>query len=105
MIKSLAIATLIVASPAFGQSVDPIIGTWKLNVEKSTCTCPVFKSQTLTVTREGQNLINNAEGVDGEGKPAKFVYQHIYDGQRHPTTGNPDYDSTAYLDPHRTKDR
>jgi hypothetical protein len=23
--------------PAFGQGVDPLIGTWKLNLEKSMC--------------------------------------------------------------------
>ena len=38
MIKRLAIAALIVASPAFGQGVDPLIGTWELNLQKSTGT-------------------------------------------------------------------
>jgi hypothetical protein len=36
MIKRLAIAGLMVASPALGQGVDPYIGTWKLNLEKTT---------------------------------------------------------------------
>ena len=35
MIKRLAITALIVAGLAFGQAVDPLIGTWKLNLEKS----------------------------------------------------------------------
>jgi hypothetical protein len=35
MIKRLAIAALIVSSPAFGQTVDLLIGTWKINFEKS----------------------------------------------------------------------
>jgi hypothetical protein len=26
--------------PAFGQGVDPLIGSWKLNLEKSTSTAP-----------------------------------------------------------------
>ena len=81
--------------PAFGQSVDPLIGTWKLNLEKSS-TNIAFKSLTLTWTGEGQNLIDTADGVDAQGQPFHVVFRHIYDGQPHPTTGSPDYDSTTY---------
>jgi hypothetical protein len=45
---------------------------------------------------EGQTLINTNEGVDAQGQPFKTIYRHIYDGQPHPTTGNPNYDSTAF---------
>jgi hypothetical protein len=50
MIKRLAIAALIVAGPAFGQGVDPYIGKWKFNVEKSTWISglPAPKSMTIT---------------------------------------------------------
>jgi hypothetical protein len=81
--------------PAFGQGVDPLIGTWKLNVAKSTGA--LVRSQTLTWTMEGQTLTNTAETVDAQGQPLpKAVFIHIYDGKRHPTTGNPNFDSTAY---------
>jgi hypothetical protein len=82
--------------PAFGQGVDPIIGTWKFNFDKSMCTCPLQKSQTLVIERDGQNIINNSEGVDAQGQPFKIVFRHTYDGMPHPTTGSPDYDSTTY---------
>jgi hypothetical protein len=82
--------------PAFGQGVDPLIGSWKLNLEKSTSNEPLQRSATLTAAREGQNIVNTSEGVDAQGQPFKFVFRHIYDGMPHPTTGNPDYDSTAY---------
>jgi hypothetical protein len=81
--------------PAFGQGVDPIIGTWKLNVEKSTGT-GLPKSWSLTFTGEGQNFIDTAEGVDAQGQSRHVVFRHIYDGQPHPTTGSPDFDSTTY---------
>jgi hypothetical protein len=42
--------------PAFGQGVDPFIGTWKLNTAKSTSTYPLNKSLTLNIVREGQTL-------------------------------------------------
>jgi hypothetical protein len=44
--------------PAFGQGVDPIVGTWKLNLEKSTYVgLPAPKSETATWTREGDNFV------------------------------------------------
>jgi hypothetical protein len=79
-----------------GQGVDPLVGTWKQNLERSTSTLPMPKSQTLTWTGEGQNFIDTNEGMDAQGQPFKIVFRHIYDGMPHPTTGNPDYDSTAY---------
>jgi hypothetical protein len=86
--------------PAFGQGVDPFIGTWKFNAEKSSCqiagqTCPLLKGQTLVVSKDGQNIVNNTEGVDGQGKAFKQTFQHIYDEESHPTT-DPDFDTTAY---------
>jgi hypothetical protein len=51
------------AIPAFGQGIDPLIGTWKYNPQKSTGFAFTFpKSQILTwVAGEGGNLINTAE--------------------------------------------
>jgi hypothetical protein len=82
--------------PAFGQGVDPLIGSWKLNAAKSTSSAPQMRSLTLTWTGEGQNLIDTADGVDAQGQPYHVVFRHIYDGQPHPTTGSPDFDSTTY---------
>jgi hypothetical protein len=83
--------------PAFGQGVDPLIGTWKMSVEKSTVIgVPPVKSETLVVTRDGKDFIDTAEGVDAQGQSFTIVFRHIYDGMPHPTTGNPDYDSTTY---------
>jgi hypothetical protein len=86
----------ILGVPAFGQGVDPLIGSWKLNLEKSTSTAPLFKSLTLTWSGEGQNFIDTSEGIDAQGQAFKVVLIHIYDGMPHPTTGTPDYDSTAF---------
>jgi hypothetical protein len=91
-----AAALSIIATNAFGQSVDPLIGTWKMNLEKSTSTLPPVKSATLAITGEGQSRTLTAEGVAANSQSFKFVYQHIYDGQPHPTTGNPEYDSSTY---------
>ena len=51
------------------------LGTWKLNLAKSTYSPgPAPRSQTLTFTGTGQNLVDNLEGIDAEGKPLKGVY-------------------------------
>jgi hypothetical protein len=82
--------------PAFGQGVDPYIGTWKMNLEKSTSTRPLPKSRTATWTGEGQNRTVTVEGVEANGQPLKVILRHIYDGMPHPATGNPDYDTIIY---------
>jgi len=81
--------------PAFGQGVDPLIGTWKLNATKSTGSA--WKSLTLTFTAAGgQNLVAAADGVDNQGKQVHGTLRHTYDGMPHPTDGSPDADSTIY---------
>jgi hypothetical protein len=81
--------------PAFGQGVDPLIGTWKLNYEKSTGSA--FRSLTLTFTAAGgQNLVAVTDGVDNQGNHVHGTLRHTYDGMPHPTEGTPDADSTSY---------
>jgi hypothetical protein len=82
--------------PAFGQGIDPYIGTWKLNVEKSTSSS-LSKSQTNVVTKEGQDFITVADGISAEGQAFKLTFTVNSDGQPHPSTGSPNYDSTAYV--------
>jgi hypothetical protein len=92
-----ALAFFSLTLPAFGQGVDPIIGAWKLNVEKSTYVgSPAPKSQTLNLTGEGHNFIDTVEGISAQGQPFKLVFQDILDGVPHPATGSPDYDSIAF---------
>jgi hypothetical protein len=82
--------------PAFGQGLDPLIGTWKLNLAKSLSNVPLPKSLILAFAGEGQTLTDTADLVDDQGRASKIVFRHIYDGMSHPTTGNPNYDSTIY---------
>jgi hypothetical protein len=81
MFYIIVILASIFALPAFSQGVDPLIGTWKLNLEKSTSTAPLPRSVTLTWSWEGQNLIDTAEGVDAQGQSRRMVFRHTYDGK------------------------
>jgi hypothetical protein len=101
-----ALALFSVTLPAFGQQTpappigplimaDPLIGTWKLNLEKSTQSA--WRSLTITYTAAGgQNLVGVTDGVDSQGKPVHGTLRHTYDGMPHPTDGTPDADSTIY---------
>jgi hypothetical protein len=83
-----------------------LIGTWKLNLEKSKFSPgPPPKSQTLNFEAVGQDVKNTAETVDAQGQAIKTVFMHIYDGKPHPTTGNPVFDATTYtpVDAHHVK--
>jgi hypothetical protein len=95
----LALAFFTLAFPAFGQGVDPYIGTWKLNLEKSTFTgVAVPKGWTITYAAgEGHNLVATLDYVDAQGGSGKFVYTMIFDGQPHPTTGSPNYDASTFI--------
>ena|SRR5205807_869106 len=75
---------------------DPVIGTWQLNVSKSTFTPgPAFKSQTRTYSQSGQSitLVIKTVGADGKEMTTQTTYQ--LGGKDFPVTGNPDYDSLS----------
>jgi hypothetical protein len=87
--------------PAFGQGVDPLVGTWKLNNAKSAGSA--WRSLTITFTAaEGRNLVGVTDGVDTQGNQLHGTLRHTYDGTPHPTDSNPDADSTSYTRPDDT---
>jgi hypothetical protein len=96
VLLGLAVATAL-PQAGLAQS-NPLIGTWKLNLEKSKLT-PVTapRSQTATFQQDGQNIKNTNQTIDAQGNATTSVFLHIYDGQPHPTTGTPLYDASAYL--------
>jgi hypothetical protein len=50
----------------------------------------------MTYQQDGQNIRNNFQGIDAQGNPTAGAVMHIYDGQPHPSTGNPNVDASAY---------
>jgi hypothetical protein len=75
---------------------DPVVGTWQLNVPKSTFTAgPALKSQTRTYSQSGPSitLVMKTVGPDGKEVTSQTTYQ--LDGTDFPVKGNPDYDSLA----------
>lgn len=87
----------IIGSPrtSSGQG-DPAVGSWKLNVSKSTYSPgPAPKSQTVTITAVANGIKVNAKGVDGDGKATSTEYTARYDGKDVPVLFNLVFDSTS----------
>jgi hypothetical protein len=92
----LAVAT---ALPQVGLAQsDPQIGTWKLNLAKSTYSPgPPPRSLTRISEAVGQGFRVTFEGIDAQGNPIKAVFgPYFYDGKSYPVTGGPDYDAASY---------
>jgi hypothetical protein len=104
------------------QEAYPIVGTWVLNVGKSTFSPgPAPKSESRTYTLEGQGtkvtfkgvteprtyytvrqeIKATATGVDGYGKATAQEWTVVFDGKARSITGDPDADmiSLKRLDP------
>ena len=76
---------------------NPWLGMWKLNLAKSTYPPgQAPRSSTYNFQVAGANITNTVETVDAAGSSTTTVNPHIYDGQTHPLTGNPNADARNY---------
>ena len=112
-ITLLGLALLLSGRPLTAQDVDPIIGTWVLNVAKSTFSPgPAPKSESRTFIKETvqtkltgrgsaeprtylsvrQEIKVTSQGVDGPGQPTAREWTIVHDGRDRPITGDPDAD-------------
>src|SRR5262249_26165205 len=67
---------------------DPILGTWKLNVGKSTFhPGPGFRGETRTYERQADGVKVTIRTVDGNGKLVRNAFLTTPDGQQHPVSG------------------
>jgi hypothetical protein len=73
---------------------DPILGTWKLNVEKSTFTPgPGWRSQIRTYRATPTGVSVTWTGVDAGGEKMQVSYAYAYDGRDYPMLGSASYDT------------
>jgi hypothetical protein len=85
-----ALATILVASStARSQSSDPWIGTWKVNLEKSTYS-PGPKptvAGTVTIEPSAGGIKTTIDGTNPEGKPTHTETVAKFDGKDNPVKG------------------
>ncbi len=78
-------------------ATDRQVGTWKMNMEKSTFASgmPAPKGETLVIEEQEGGLKVVSNGLSPEGKPTHFEYSVKYDGKDYPVTGSPAVDSVS----------
>ena len=95
-LSALFIATLLTVSTAAlaaPTASDPVIGTWTLNVARSTGAVP--KSDTRTYASADGGIKLTMKRVTAEGKAISAQTSYKYDGKDYPFKGSPDYDMVS----------
>jgi hypothetical protein len=92
--RFIVFAALVVLAFATACSVsaenDPRIGTWKLNVSKSTSSNGQLPaSETRTYTAEGSATMGSSEGVNAKGKSVSNHYDASADSKDRPSGSDP----------------
>ena len=73
---------------------DPVLGTWRLNVERSTFTPgPGWRSQVRTYRAAPGGVSVTWSGVDAGGETMQVSYTYAYDGRDYPMVGSASYDT------------
>jgi hypothetical protein len=81
---------------AAGIDADPVVGTWQLNLAKSTFGGgPALKSQIRTYSQSAQGTTLKMKSVSADGKETTTQTTYHVDGKDYPTLGNPDFDSLS----------
>jgi hypothetical protein len=81
---------------AAGPDADPVVGTWKLNLAKSTFGGgPALKSQIRTYSRSARGLTLKMKTVSADGKETTTQATYQLNGTDHPSMGNPDFDNLS----------
>jgi len=85
----LAAVVCLCGSAASRAEDNPLLGKWKLNVEKSKFTPgPAPNSQTRTVEADGDSVKYSFEVVSAEGKTGTYGFTVKYDGSFYPVSGS-----------------
>ena len=97
-IKRLCTATLLVgiaSVTALAQSSDPLIGDWKLNVEKSKATG--FQSGATKIEAAGDSVKFTVDLAGTDGTKHHWSFTAKYDGKDYPVAGNTPYGNVVAL--------
>ena len=98
-LRTVTVGTILAAlgiSHLTAQAVDPLVGTWELNITKSTYNPgPAPRSETRTYVVAGQEIKATSKGVAADGTPTSGQWTVNYDGKDRPITGTPEADALS----------
>jgi hypothetical protein len=76
------------AGPLHAQS-NPLVGTWKLNLEKSKYNPgPAPMSLTRTIEAQGDGVKYSFDGISADGTRIAYSFTVYFDGKDYPITGS-----------------
>jgi uncharacterized ParB-like nuclease family protein len=94
--KTLLVGAILAIVTGTALAADPVVGTWKLNVAKSTFSPgPAPKSQTRSYAESAQGMTLTVKTIAADGKESTTTLTFKVDGKPYPASGNPDFDSVA----------
>ena len=95
ILSKVFVAFAITSVAALG--ADNTLGTWKLNVAKSTYTPGPMPIKSLTITREASDggVKHTTKGERADGTAVNASYTAKYDGKDVQVSGNGQYDTIA----------
>jgi hypothetical protein len=94
--KTFLVGVIIVIGTGTALAADPVIGTWKLNLAKSTFSPgPAPKSQTRIYAESAQGMIVTVKTTAADGKDSTTNLTFKEDGKSYPANGSPDFDMVS----------
>jgi hypothetical protein len=94
--KTLLVGAILAIATSAAFAADPVVGTWKLNLEKSKFSPgPGPKSQTRSYAESAQGMTLTVKTTAADGKETTTTLTFKDDGKPYPVSGNPDFDMVA----------
>lgn len=87
---------LLAGGLALAQAADPLVGTWKLNTEKSKGSA--FKSGTTRVEKDGEGIKMFVDLLRTDGTAYKWTVTGKYDGKDSLVTGTSPYGDAVAME-------
>ena len=85
---AVALLAVIVGSSFVFGAAEPILGIWKLNIDKSPPSPTVFQSQISTLTEEDGMFVMVEDNITAKGMKYRVTCKLALDGKDYPMTGS-----------------
>jgi hypothetical protein len=96
LLKTLFVGAILALGTGTALAADVAVGTWKLNLAKSTFSPgPAPKSQIRTYVESAQGMTVTTKTTAADGKESTTTLTFKEDGKPYPISGNSNFDSVS----------
>jgi hypothetical protein len=96
ILKTLTVGAILALGTGTALAADAVVGTWKLNLAKSTFSPgPAPKSQTRVYSESAQGIKVAVKTTAADGKESSTTLTFKEDGKPYPESGSPDFDMVS----------